>query len=78
MTPEVAPMLAQNTTPLVIGGMTVLFMCLMIRELVRKGIALWKAGTQKRLARFVCLFIFNTAGILPILFLAFFQKKGKK
>jgi len=57
-------------------GTIALLMILMIRELVWKGIALWKAGTKKQLAWFICLFIFNTAGILPIIYLAFFQKKG--
>lgn len=59
-------------------GMTLLLIALMIREMVRKGIALRKSGTKKQLARFICLFIFNTAGLLPIIYLAFFQKKEKK
>jgi methionyl-tRNA synthetase len=57
--------------------MMALIVLLAIREMVWKGIALWKAGTKKQLAWFVCLFIFNTAGILPILYLIFRQKKGK-
>jgi methionyl-tRNA synthetase len=46
--------------------------------MVWRGIALWKAGSQKRLTRFICLFIFNTVGLLPIIYLAFFNKKKKK
>jgi methionyl-tRNA synthetase len=74
MTPD----LTAITTPAGFGqGIMLLLILLMIREMVWKGIALWKAGTNKRLARFVCLFIFNTAGILPIIYLVFFQKKKK-
>ncbi|MBU2612348.1 MAG: hypothetical protein KKB62_01355 [Nanoarchaeota archaeon] len=48
---------------------------LIIWEGVWKGIALWKAGRNNQLAWFVCVLIFNTIGILPIIYLAFFQKK---
>lgn len=44
-------------------------------EAAWKGIALWKSGKNKQLAWFVILFIFNTAGILPIIYILFFQKK---
>ena len=44
-------------------------------ELVWKGIALWKTGRENQLAWFVCILIFNTLGILPIIYLLFFQKK---
>lgn len=43
---------------------------------VWKGIALWKAGKNRQLAWFVCIFIFNTLGILPIIYLIWFQKKS--
>ncbi len=55
-----------------------LILFLVAWEMVWKGIALWKAGTKKQLAWFIVMFIFNTAGILPILYLIFRQKKGKK
>lgn len=38
-------------------------------EFVRKWIALYKAGQQKELWRFICIFIFNTFGLLPIIYL---------
>jgi hypothetical protein len=47
-------------------------------ELVWKAIALWKTGRNNQLAWFVCILIFNTAGILPIVYLLFFQTKKKK
>ena len=69
ITTQAVPVFTQGTIVLLIG--------LMIRDMIWKAIALWKAGTKKQLARFICLFIFNTLGILPIIYLAFFQKKGK-
>ncbi|MFC1768328.1 DUF5652 family protein [Nanoarchaeota archaeon] len=50
---------------------------LIIWEAVWKGIALWKSGRNKQLPWFVCIFIFNTVGILPIVYLLFFQKKKR-
>jgi hypothetical protein len=41
---------------------------------VWKLIALWKSARQEQLAWFICLAIFNTAGILPILYILYFQK----
>jgi hypothetical protein len=46
-------------------------------ELIWKGIALWKCGRNNQLAWFVSILILNTAGILPILYILFFQNKGK-
>lgn len=48
-----------------------------ILDAVWKAIGLWKSGRNNQLAWFVVLFIFNTAGILPILYIVFFQKKKK-
>jgi hypothetical protein len=42
---------------------------------VWKLIALWKSARNDQLPWFICLAIFNTAGILPILYILFFQKK---
>jgi hypothetical protein len=74
MTPEV---LAAEDPRAFVESIMLLIMLLTIRDMIWKGIALWKAGKQKSLARFVCIFIFNTAGILPIVYLIFFQKKEK-
>jgi hypothetical protein len=40
---------------------------------VWKVIALWKSARNNQLAWFICLAIFNTAGILPILYILLFQ-----
>ncbi len=46
-----------------------------IWDLVWKGIAMWKCGRKNQLAWFIVILILNTAGILPIVYLLFFQKK---
>jgi hypothetical protein len=43
--------------------------------LIWKGIALWKTGRNNQLGWFVAILILNTLGILPIIYLFFFQKK---
>jgi len=48
-----------------------------IWDAVWKAIGLWKSGRNNQLAWFVVLFIFNTAGILPIVYIVFFQKKKR-
>jgi uncharacterized membrane protein YagU involved in acid resistance len=47
-------------------------------ESVWKGIALWKSGRYGQLPWFVAIFILNTLGVLPIIYLIFFQKKSNK
>jgi hypothetical protein len=49
---------------------------LTIRDGVWKLIALWKSARNGQLAWYICLAIFNTIGILPILYILFFQKPG--
>jgi hypothetical protein len=47
-----------------------------IWELIWKGIALWKCGRNNQLKWFIFILILNTLGILPIIYLKFFQKKS--
>jgi hypothetical protein len=44
---------------------------------VWKLIALWKSARNEQLAWFICVAVFNTAGILPIFYILFFQKKAQ-
>ena len=59
MTPELFTDVA--TPAMFAQGTVVLLLLLMVRDGVWKAIALWKTGNQKKLARFICIFIFNTA-----------------
>jgi hypothetical protein len=55
-----------------------LLVLLVVWETAWKGIALWKSGRNKQLVWFICIFIFNTLGLLPIIYLLFFQKKRER
>jgi len=59
-------------------GMLLLLSILVVWSAIWKGIGLWKAGRNNQVVWFVFMFIFNTAGILPIIYILFGQKKGKK
>jgi len=48
---------------------------LIIWDAVWKGIALWKSAKNNQLKWFIAIFLLNTVGILPIVYLKFFQKK---
>lgn len=48
-----------------------------IWDMIWKGIALWKSSKNNQLIWFVVLIILNTAGILPIIYILFFQDKIK-
>ena len=57
----------------------VLFLIIIIWAAIWKGIALWRAGKNQNLVWFVFIFVLNTAGILPLIYILFFsKKKGKK
>jgi ABC-type microcin C transport system permease subunit YejE len=48
---------------------------LAVWDSVWKFIALWKAGRNNHLAWFICIAIFNTIGILPIIYILIHKKK---
>jgi len=64
------------------GPLLVLFVVVIILLAIWDGtwkvIAMWKSARNGQLAWYVCLAIFNTAGILPIVYLLVFQKTGAR
>ena len=42
---------------------------LVVWDLVWRGLALWGSARRSQTAWFVCLLIFNTLGVLPIIYL---------
>jgi hypothetical protein len=55
--------------------MTLVILLLVLWTLPWKGVALWRAASNKHLAWFVCIFIFNTLAILEIIYIFGFSKK---
>lgn len=51
---------------------------LTIWELIWKFIALWKSARNNHLAWFICIAIFNTIGILPIIYILKYNKPKSK
>ena len=72
-TPLLALIDANMKGPL-LGLIITAVVVLAIWDGVWKLIALWKSARNGQLAWFICLAIFNTAGILPILYILRFQK----
>ena len=72
-TPLLAAIDANMKTPLMVLIISVVVL-LAIWDGVWKLIALWKSARNNQLAWFICLAIFNTVGILPILYILCFQK----
>ena len=51
---------------------------LVVWEMVWKGFGLWRAGRRNQPAWFFLMFILNTAGILPIVYLFITREKKQK
>jgi predicted permease len=49
--------------------------CLAVWEAIWKILAFWRAARNNHLAWFICIAIFNTVGILPIIYLLAYKKK---
>lgn len=60
------------------GGLMPLLVVLIIVDLVLRGVSLWRSARSEQKGWFIALLILNTVGILPIIYLLFFQKKSKK
>jgi hypothetical protein len=48
---------------------------LVLLELILKGFALWRAGRNNQSWWFIALLVLNTVGILPLIYLLFFQRR---
>ena len=56
--------------------MIILIVILVLFDSVMKLIALWKSARNNHLVWFICLAIFNTIGILPIVYLVLNKQKA--
>lgn len=59
-----------------LGPMFAMLLPLLLIEVLLKGYALWRAGRQNQLGWFIALLVLNTIGILPLIYLVFFQRSG--
>ncbi len=56
-------------------GIGIALVVLALWELYWKGKALWAAARNSQSWWFIALLVINSAGILPIIYILFFQKK---
>lgn len=63
---------------LIFSGVWFGIMTLILWEVVWKALAMWKSARNNHLAWYICILIFNTAGILPIIYLIIYRNKNKK
>lgn len=66
-----------GSSPISTGG-TILFILIVVWSLIWKGLALWRAARRNDNAWFVILLIFNTIGILEIIYYFLIAKPDKK
>jgi len=59
------------------AGVIVLIVIAVLWELYWKGMGLWKAARNSQIYWFIAIFLLNTMGLLPILYLVRFQPKSQ-
>jgi hypothetical protein len=69
-------MLPFGDETLFLGG-GIFLLALIVWSVVWKGLALWKAAHEESKPWFVALLVINTMGILEILYIYAFSKKGE-
>lgn len=62
--------------PYLAGAFLFIIPLLVAWEAVWKGIALWRAARNGNTVWFIALLIVNSAGILPIIYILGFSKRG--
>jgi len=61
----------------VLGWFIPLIVLIAIWDTTWKLIGMWKAGRNNDLAWFICIAVFNTIGILPIIYILLRKKNPK-
>jgi hypothetical protein len=77
MTPqeqELVQLMQALDNPWVLTG----FILLSLWTVVWKGIALWRASSNRQMIWFVVMLLANTVGILEIVYIFFFSKKKEQ
>lgn len=62
---------------MVIIWFLVLLAVVAVWEMIWKGIALWRCGRNNHLVWFILILLLNTVGILPLVYLIWFDKEKK-
>jgi len=60
-----------------LSSLGIWIIALILWDALWKAVALWRAGRNNQIIWFAAIFILNTVGILPIVYLLFFQKNRR-
>jgi hypothetical protein len=60
------------------NNLVIILVSILIWEGIWKLIGLWKSAKNNQIVWFILIGILNTIGIIPILYILFFQKKIRK
>ena len=63
-----------NHLPVWLGVLIPVLILLALWDAVWKAIGMWRSARNNQLAWFVCIAIFNTVGILPIIYIVWCQR----
>jgi hypothetical protein len=63
-----------NHLPVWLGVLIPVIILLALWDGVWKVISMWKSARNNQLGWFICLAVFNTVGLLPIIYLLWCQK----
>jgi methionyl-tRNA synthetase len=63
-----------NHFPVWLGLLIPVLVLIALWDAAWKAVGMWKSARNNQLAWFICIVIFNTAGILPIIYLLWWQK----
>jgi hypothetical protein len=63
-----------NQFPVWLGVLIPFLVLAAIWDAVWKAIGMWKSARNNQLAWFICIVVFNTLGILPIIYLLWCQR----
>jgi hypothetical protein len=63
-----------NQYPTWLSFLIPILILLAVWDAVWKTVGMWRSARNNQLAWFICIAIFNTVGILPIVYLSFCQK----
>ena len=72
------PLMMPRALSLYMGVPMLILSIVLLWSVIWKGIALWKSGRHGQMVWFIVLLVVNTAGILDIVYILFFQRKERR
>lgn len=60
------------------GGWWTMLVLLVLADVILRGMGMWRAARKGQQWWFVAMLVINSVGILPVVYMLFFEKKGKK